>query len=103
MRVLVLSCFVLFGCLATVGCDVDVKDKGKAPKVHVDVESGRLPDVDVRGPDVDVGTKEKEITVPEVDVSVKKKKTTITVPDIKVDVPQENEKTIDASSNADEQ
>ncbi len=28
------------------GCDVDVKDKGKLPKVNV--ESGRLPDVDVR-------------------------------------------------------
>jgi hypothetical protein len=54
-----------------------------------------------RGPDVDVGTKEKEITVPDVDVSVRKKKTTVTVPDIKVDIPQENEETIDASSDDD--
>jgi hypothetical protein len=55
----------------------------------------------LRGPDVDVGTKEKEITVPDVDVSVRKKKTTVTVPDIKVDIPQENEETIDASSDDD--
>jgi hypothetical protein len=92
----------LLAAFATVGCDVDVKDKGKTPRVNVDVESGRLPDVDVRGPDVDVATKEKEITVPDVDVSVESKKTTVTVPDIKVDIPQENEKTIDASSDADE-
>ena len=86
----------------SVGCDVDVKDKGKAPDVDVSVEPGRVPDVDVRGPDVDVTTKEKEVTVPDVDVDVNKKKTTITVPDINVDVPQENEKEVDASSNADE-
>jgi hypothetical protein len=88
--------------LVAAGCDVDVKDPGKAPKVNVDVESGRLPDVDVRAPDVDVGTTEKEITVPDVDVSVNKKKTTVTVPSVKVDIPQENEKTIDASSDADD-
>ena len=101
MKTAVLSSLVILIC-AIVGCDVDVKDKGKAPKVNVDVEAGRLPDVDVRGPDVDVGTREKEITVPDVDVSVSKKTKTVTVPDIKIDIPQENEKTIDANSNADE-
>ena len=88
--------------LALAGCDVDVKDKGKAPNVDVNVEPGRAPDIDVRGPDIDVGTKEKEVTVPDVDVDINKRKTTVTVPDIKVDVPQENEKEVDASSNADE-
>lgn len=33
-------------------CDVDVEDKGKLPEVNV--EPGRAPDVDVRGPDVDI-------------------------------------------------
>ena len=52
------------------GCDVDVKDKGKAP------------DIDVRTPDVDISTKKKEVTVP----------------DVKVDIPQENEVEVDAST-----
>lgn len=51
-------------------CDVDMKDKGKMPEV--DVKEGRAPDVDVRGPDVDVGTDKKTITVPDVDVRVPK-------------------------------
>ncbi len=68
--------------ISAVGCDVDVKEEGRAPDVDVSVDPGKLPDVDVRGPDVDVGTKEKVITVPDVDV----------------DIPSENEKEIDASA-----
>jgi len=68
--------------VSAVGCDVDVKEEGRAPDVDVAVDPGKLPDVDVRGPDVDVGTKKKEITVPDVDV----------------DVPGENEKDVDASA-----
>ena len=95
MRIIATAFVAVTACLA-VGCDIDVKDKGKPPKVNVDVEPGRAPDIDVRGPDVDVSTKEKEVTVPDVDVSVSKKKTTVTVPDIKVDLPQEHEKEIDS-------
>jgi hypothetical protein len=79
------SCFALLAAglltISAVGCDVDVKEEGRAPDVDVSVDPGKLPDVDVRGPDVDVGTKKKEITVP----------------DVKVDIPSENEKEIDAS------
>ncbi|MBL9081427.1 MAG: hypothetical protein JNL96_04495 [Planctomycetaceae bacterium] len=74
--------------LTAVGCDVDVKDPGKAPEVHV--TPGRAPDVDVRGPDVDINSKQKEVTVPDVDIKTEKK--TITVPDIDVKIPKENEK-----------
>jgi len=73
--------------LGVMGCDVDVKDDGKLPTV--DVEPGRMPDVDVKGPDIDVGTKEKTITVPDVDIKTKEK--TITVPDIDVDIPDEED------------
>ncbi|MAT14584.1 MAG: hypothetical protein CMJ46_04860 [Planctomyces sp.] len=55
------------------GCDVDVEDPGEAPSV--DVDPGEAPDVDVTPADVDVGTEEK----------------TIEVPDVDVDVPEENE------------
>lgn len=62
-------------------CDVDVEDKGKLPKVDVDVmaEKGRLPDIEVRGQDVEVG--EKKIDIPD----------SITVPTIDVKTPKENE------------
>lgn len=56
--------------LFATGCDVDVKDKGELPAVKV--EGGRAPDVDVRGPEVDVKTKEKTITVPDIDVKIPK-------------------------------
>lgn len=73
--------------LAIVGCDVDVNDPGEVPEVKV--EGGRAPDVDVRGPDVDVKSRETEVEVPDVDINTEKRK--ITVPDIDVDVPEENE------------
>lgn len=77
----------MFVAFMLAGCDVDVKDDGELPKVKV--EPGRAPDVDVRGPDVHVGTKEKTVTVPDIDV--KTKETDITVPDIDVDIPDEED------------
>jgi hypothetical protein len=68
--------------ISAIGCDVDVKEEGRAPDVDVAVDPGKVPDVDVRGPDVDVGTEKKEITVPDVDV----------------DIPAEDEKEVDASA-----
>ena len=77
------------------GCDVDVEDKGELPSVDVDADPGqlpqyevektregrapdvdvqaspgRLPEVDVRGPDVDVGTQPLTVPVPDVDVDL---------------------------------
>ena len=54
------------------GCDVDIKDEGKLPNVDVDVDDGRLPDVDVRGPDVEVKTDTVEVPVPDVDIDLPK-------------------------------
>lgn len=73
--------------IAFVGCDVDVEDSGELPSV--DVEPGRMPDVDVHGPDVEVGTSEKKIKVPDVDVDLEEK--SVTVPTIDVDVPEEGD------------
>ena len=69
------------------GCDVDVNKPGKLPEVDVNVKPGAMPDVDVRGPEVEVKTKETEVTVPDVDVHLEKKK--ITVPDVDVKIPEE--------------
>ena len=43
-----------------------------------------------------------EATITPGGLVMNKKKTTVTVPTIKVDIPQENEKTIDASTDADD-
>jgi hypothetical protein len=71
-----------------VGCDIDVKEEGQLPDVKV--EGGRLPDVDMRGPDIDVHQEKKDIEVP-TDIDVKTEKKTIPVPDVDVTIPKENE------------
>lgn len=71
------------------GCDVDVEDEGSLPEVNV--EGGDMPDVDVTLPDVDVGTEETTVTVPDVDVDVGTEESTVTVPDVDVDVPDETD------------
>ncbi len=77
-----------FLALAIVGCDVDVEDKGKLP--DVDVEGGEAPELDVRGPDVDVEAEKETIEVPDVDVETEEKE--VTVPDVDVDLPEEDDK-----------
>lgn len=85
--------FIMAASIVTVmaGCDVEKKEDGEMPDVNVDggqmpeyevrktqegempdvdVEGGNMPDYDVDGPDVDVGTKKKEVTVPTVDVDL---------------------------------
>ena len=88
------SLFAGIVAVGLVGCDVDVKDTGKLPDVDIDAEPGEMPEVDVRGPDVEVGTEEKQVTVPDVDINTEE--TTIEVPTIDVDVPEENETEVEA-------
>lgn len=63
-----IPCALLVATLGMAGCDVEKKQEGSLP--DVDVKGGSLPKYDVDGPDVDVGTKEKTITVPDVDVTL---------------------------------
>lgn len=53
-----------------VGCDVTQEQPGEAPDVDVQVDEGELPEYDVETPDVEVGTEEEEVTVPDVDVEL---------------------------------
>ncbi|MBV8685847.1 MAG: hypothetical protein JOZ90_08685 [Alphaproteobacteria bacterium] len=56
-------------CLAALGaCDVDKTKNGALPDVDVNVSGGQLPEYNVTGPDVSVGTENKTIQVPTVDV-----------------------------------
>ncbi len=79
--------------LGLTACDVQKTAEGnvQAPKYEVTKkQEGNvdLPKYDVKGPDVKVGTTEKQVTVPNVDVKAEKK--TIEVP--KVDVTTGKEK-----------
>lgn len=73
--------------LPLAACQVTQTEEGEMPEVKV--EEGKLPEYDVDGPDIDVGTKETEVTVPDVDISVEGKKKKVTVPDIDVKTPDD--------------
>jgi hypothetical protein len=58
--------------LSIAACDVDTKGNVAVPNVDVNVSGGELPDVNVTGPDVKVGTKNETVQVPTIDVDVPK-------------------------------
>ncbi len=59
-------------CLSFAACDVDQTKEGKLPEVDVDVNAsgGQVPEFNVQGPSVEVGSENKTIEVPTVDVDV---------------------------------
>jgi hypothetical protein len=56
--------------LAFTACDVDQEKQAELPDVDVNASGGQLPEFDVEGPDVNVGTENKTIEVPTLDVDV---------------------------------
>ncbi|MBE9126372.1 hypothetical protein IQ257_16260 [Coleofasciculus sp. LEGE 07092] len=74
--------------VVSAGCRVQQEEAGEAPDVDVNVDPGKLPEYDVDGPEVEVGTEEKDVTVPEVEVTQEEK--TINVPDVDVNLPTED-------------
>jgi hypothetical protein len=57
-------------CFALVACDVDQTKEGALPDVDVNASGGQVPEFNVEGPDVNVGTENKTVQVPTVDVDV---------------------------------
>ena len=59
-------------CVSFSACDVDQTKNGALPDVDVDVNAtgGQLPEYNVQGPDVNVGSENRVIQVPTVDVNV---------------------------------
>jgi hypothetical protein len=55
-------------CFALAACDVDQTKEGELPEVEVNATGGQLPEYEVEGPTVNVGTENKTIQVPTVDV-----------------------------------
>lgn len=63
---------VLAAGLALTACDATVTEEGEMPSMDVDVsgDAGNLPEIDVETADVEIGTEEKTIEVPDVDVTM---------------------------------
>jgi hypothetical protein len=76
----------LVGLLAlSSGCRIEQERTGELPDVDVEVEPGQLPEYDVKGPDVNVGTVERTVTVPRVEVVQEER--TVKVPYVDVNLP----------------
>ncbi|MGB3535614.1 MAG: hypothetical protein WBA13_19125 [Microcoleaceae cyanobacterium] len=90
------SLLLLFALLLVplTACQIEKEESGSLPDIDVNVEPGSLPEYDIEGPDVNVGTTEKTITVPK--LVVIQEEETIEVPYIDIDVPgaQREERTI---------
>jgi hypothetical protein len=54
--------------LGLAACDVDQTKEGEMPEVQV--TGGQLPEYDVETADVEVGTKETTVEVPDVDITM---------------------------------
>lgn len=64
--------FIGASCIGLAACDVDQTKEGEMPDVDVQASGGQLPEFNVEGPEVKVGSEEKTIEVPTVDVDAPK-------------------------------
>jgi len=69
------------GLSTAVGCDVEVEDEGEMPEVQV--EGGEMPEYDVDTAELEVGTTETTMEVPDVDVHMEEE--AVEVPTIGID------------------
>lgn len=96
-KVLPLSLIMLLVPLAS--CQIEKEQAARLPEVNI--EPGRLPEYDIKGPDVNVGVTKRTVTVPK--VIVVQEQETIEVPYIDVDLPgvERKERTITAEIEVD--
>jgi hypothetical protein len=60
------AALLLFGFAA---CTVEQEEEGNLPEYEIEqTEEGNLPEYDVDAADVEIGTEEKTITVPDIDI-----------------------------------
>lgn len=71
--------------------DLDVTEEGALPDVDVSVDSGKLPEVDAEFGEVVVGTTDETVKVPDVDVEVDTREAEVSVPTIGVNPPSDND------------
>ncbi|MGB3757085.1 MAG: hypothetical protein WBA07_12020 [Rivularia sp. (in: cyanobacteria)] len=79
-------------------CQIEKEQAARLPEVNI--EPGRLPEYDIKGPDVKVGVTKRTVTVPK--VIVVQEEQTVEVPYIDVDLPgvERKERTITAEVEA---
>ena len=68
MKRIIASSLVLPFAMGLAACDVDQTQEGEMPEVEV--TGGQMPEFDVETADVDVGTKETTVEVPDVDITM---------------------------------
>lgn len=66
----IIATMLAAGCITLAACDVDQTKEGEMPDVDVNASGGQLPEFNVEGPEVNVGTENKTVQVPTVDVDV---------------------------------
>ena len=71
--------------------DFDVTEEGSLPDVDVSVDGGNLPEVDAEFGEVVVGTTDESVRVPDVDVEVDTREAEVTVPTIDVNPPSDDD------------
>jgi len=87
LKTMITTALVSAAAVGLSACDVRKTQEGNVsvPKYEVEKKAEgdvTLPKYDVKGPDVQVGSKQTTVNVPDVDVRAEKK--TITVPDVDV-------------------
>jgi hypothetical protein len=103
MNKAILKSAALFAALGSVlslsACNVEKTEEGELPEVDVNAKSGQLPAYEVETAEVDVGTKQAKVNVPDVDVDVSSNEATVPVPDVDVKMPEENDAAEEAPQN----
>lgn len=68
--------------------DIDQTQEGALPTISVDVDAGQLPEFDADVGEINLGTTQVEVTVPEVEI--KETTATISLPTLSVEPPAED-------------
>lgn len=87
--------------LVSAGCSVEKTATGEAPEVDLDVDPGRWPEYNIKWADVDVGTRERTVTVPVVRVTRETRQVEVPYIDINLPgAPEREERTIQVEVDA---
>jgi hypothetical protein len=68
MKRLIATSLIVPFAMGLAACDVDQTEEGEMPELQV--EEGNMPEYDVETADVEVGTEERTVEVPDVDVTM---------------------------------
>jgi hypothetical protein len=68
MKRIIITSLIAPLAIGLAACDVDQTQEGELP--DVEVTGGQMPEYDVETADIDVGTKEETVEVPDVDITM---------------------------------